>query len=92
MCEGFNFSETPADHVSWLGYLNDPYSGVVGYFKDEMKGEPVYELIAIKPNSYLVRTVKATMYKHDSLMPQLLYINTAVSKGITKGNIKRLTH
>ena len=68
-CEWFDFSEIPADHVSGLGAPNDPHSGVVGYFKDEIKGEQVYELIVLKPKSNSVRTVKATMYTPDSLMP-----------------------
>ena len=39
MRDWFDFSEIPADHVSGLGAPNDPHGGVVGYFKDEMKGE-----------------------------------------------------
>ena len=88
----FYFSEIPANHVSGLGAPNDPPRGVVGYFKDEMKGEQVYELIALKPKSYLVRTVKATPYNPDGEMPLPVLIYKAVAKGITRENIKRLTH
>ena len=64
----------------------------MGYFKDEMKGEQVYEVIALKPKSYSVRTVKATMYNPDSEMPHPVFMNKAVAKKITRENIKRLTH
>ena len=92
MREWFDFSEIPADHVSGLGSPNDPHGGVVGYFKDEMKNKQVYELIALNPKSYSVRTVKATMYTFDNVMPPSVFIHKAVAKGITRENIKRLTH
>ena len=50
MREWFDFSEISADHVSGLGSPNDPHGGVVGYFKDEMKGEQVYEMIHSSQN------------------------------------------
>ena len=65
MRDWVDFSEIPADHVSGLGAPNDPHGCVVGYFKEEMKGDQVYELIALKLKSYSVSTVKATMYKPD---------------------------
>ena len=71
---------------------NDPHGGLVGYFIDEMKGEQVYELIALKPKSYSVRTVKASLYMPDTEMPPPVFIHKAVAKGITRENIKRLTH
>ena len=37
MCDWFDFSEIPSDHVSGVAAPNDPHSGVVSYFKDEMK-------------------------------------------------------
>ena len=92
MRDWFDFSEIPADHVSGLGAPNDPHGGVVGYFKDEMKGEQVYEVIALKPKSYSVCSVKATMYNPDGEMKPPVYMHKAVAKGITKANIKRLTH
>ena len=51
MRDWFDFSEIPANHMSGLGAPNDPHGGVVGYFKDEMKGEQVYEVLALKPKS-----------------------------------------
>ena len=88
----FDYSEIPADHVSRLGAPNDPHGGVVGYFKDEMKGEQVYEVIELKPKSYSVRTVKATKYNSDGEMPQPVFMHKAVAKGITREHIKGLTH
>ena len=52
MRDWFDFYEIPANHVSGLCAPKDPHGGVVGYFKDEMKGEQVYEVIALKPKSY----------------------------------------
>ena len=92
MRDWIDVSETPADHVSGLGVPNDPNGGVGGYFKDEMKGEQVYELIALKPKSYSVRTVKATIYKPDGEISPPVFVHKAVAKGITRANIKRLTH
>ena len=92
MRDWFDFSEIPADHVSGLGSPNDFHGDIVGYFKDKMKGKQVYELIALKPKSYSVRTIKATLYKPESPMLQPVFIHKAVAKGITRANIKRLTH
>ena len=92
MRDWFDFNELPADHMSGLGAPNDPHGGVVGYFKDEMKGEQVYELIALKLKSYSVRTVKASMYNPDGEMLTPVFMHKAVPKGITRENIKRLTH
>ena len=74
-----------------LGAPNDPHGGVVEYFKDEMKGEQVYEVIALKPKSYLVCSVKATMCNPDGEMPPPVYMHKAVVKGISRANIKHLT-
>ena len=52
----------------------------------------MYELIALKPKSYSVRTVKASLYKPDSDMPPPVFIHKAVAQGITRATIKRLTH
>ena len=92
MRDWFDFSEIFADHVSGLGAPYDSHGGVVGYFKDEMKGEQVYEVIALKPKSYSVRTVKATIYNPDGEMPPPVFMHKAVAKGITIENIKRQTH
>ena len=92
MRDWFDFSEIPANHLNGLGAPNYPHGAVVGYFKDEMKGEQVYEVIALKPKSYSVCSVKATIYNLDSEMPPPVYIHKAVAKGITRAIIKRLTH
>ena len=62
MRDWFDFSEIPAHHVSGLGAPHDPHGGVVGYFKDEMKGEQVYAVITLKRKSYSVRIIKASLY------------------------------
>ena len=87
----FDFFEISVDQMSRLKAPSDPHGGVVAYFKDEIKGEQVYELIALKPKSNLVRTIKATMYKPDGEMQLPVFLHKAVAEGITRANIKRLT-
>ena len=45
----FDFSEIPADHFSHLGFFDDLNKGKVGFFKDETKGNPIIEFVALKP-------------------------------------------
>ena len=94
MRDWFEFGEVPSDHVSGLGSAGgDPHAGVIGYFKDESKGDQVYEVIALRPKSYSIQTVKATLYdpEHPEVPPPA-FKHKAVAKGITRENIKRLTH
>ena len=94
MREWFDFGEVPANHVSGLGSAaGDPHAGVIGYFKDESKGDQVYEVIALRPKSYSIQTVKATRYdpEHPEAPPPA-FKHKVVAKGITRENIKRLTH
>ena len=86
MRDWFDFSEIPANHVSGLEGPNDPHGG--GYFEDEMKGEQVYEVIALKPKSYSVCLVKATMYNSNGEMPPPVYMYKAVAKSISRANSK----
>ena len=92
MRDWFDFSEIPVDHISGLGTAADPHAGVVGYFKDESKGDPVYEVIALRPKTYSVQTVKACKYDPENPMPAPVFKHKAVAKGITRENIKRLIH
>ena len=48
----FDFSEIPANHPSHLGFPDDPNKGKVGFFKDETKGNPIFEFVALKPKMY----------------------------------------
>ena len=48
----FDFSEIPANHPSCLGTFGDPNKGKVGFFKDETKGNPITEFVALKPKMY----------------------------------------
>ena len=56
--EIFDFSEIPAGHPSQLGDLPDPHGGQVGYFKDEMKGNPIIEFVGLKPKMYAFNVAK----------------------------------
>ena len=49
-------------------------------------------MIALNPKFYSVRTVKAIKYNPDGEMPHPVFMHKAVAKGITRANIKRLTH
>ena len=62
MRDWFDFSQITANYVSGLGFPTDRHAGIVGNFKDKIKVKQVYKLIALKPKSYLMLTVKATMY------------------------------
>jgi hypothetical protein len=85
----FDFIEIPANHINSLGASNDPHAGVVGYFKDESIGDPVYEVIALMPKTYSVLTVTVCKFDFDYVMPPPKYKYKAVAKGITLENIKQ---
>ena len=48
----FDFSEIPLGHRIGLGCPDDPNGGVVGYFKDECKGDPIVEFVGLRPKMY----------------------------------------
>ena len=56
----FDFSKIPVGHPCGLGDPHDPHADEVGYFKDEMKGDPIVEFIALKPKMYSYTVCKAT--------------------------------
>jgi len=86
--EAFDFSEIPENHLSGLGSPNDPHAGEVGYFKDECKGDPIIEFIGLRPKMYSFTACKAVPPE----TPATVLKHKAVAKGITRANIRTLTH
>ena len=51
----FDLSEIFANHPSHHGFPDDPNKSKVGFFKDETKGNPIIEFVALKPKMYSVK-------------------------------------
>ena len=83
----FDFSKIPVGHPSGLGNPNDPHADEVGYFKDEMKGDPIVEFIALKPKMYSFTVCKASFVANQ---PQIT--EKQVGKGIARAALKQITH
>ena len=58
--DAFDFSEVPPNHLSRLH--SDAQAGEVGYFKDECKGSPIVEFVALKPKMYSFTVMDAEEY------------------------------
>ena len=65
----------------------DPHADEVGYFKDEMKGDPIVEFIALKPKMYSYTVCKATF---GAEQPQIF--EKQVGKGIARAALKQFHH
>ena len=84
----FDFSEIPADHPSHLGCPTEEQAGQVGYFKDEQKGNPIIEFVALKPKMYSLRT--ATCLPENSKETPKIW-SKQVGKGIARAALKTFT-
>ena len=85
----FDFSEVPANHPSGLSTPNDPNKGIVGFFKDETKANPVIELVALKPKMYSF-TVAECCQPGSNTIPKVK--SKQVGKGIARAALKTTTH
>jgi hypothetical protein len=52
----------------------------------------VHKVIILRAKTYSVQTVQAYKYDIDNSMPALVFKHKAVAKGLTRENIKRLSH
>ena len=89
----FEFSEIRPHHLSKLGTIDDMHAGQIGYFKDECKGDPIIEFVALRPKMYSFTVCEATEYippKFNLPPPDIKH--KAVAKGVSRVNIRRLTH
>ena len=86
----FDFSTVSYLHPTYLHNVN--HEGEVGYFKDECKGDPVVEFVALRPKMYSFTVMDAR--DPDPRLPPLPVIlkHKAVAKGISRANIKRFSH
>ena len=83
----FDFSKVPVNHPSGLGTPDDPHADEVGYFKDEMKCDPIVEFVALKPKMYSFTACSAV------LGPDQPHIwSKHVGKGIARAAVRTLQH
>ena len=85
----FDFSEIPANHSSYLGAPDDPNRGKVGFFKDETKGNPIIEFVALKPKMYSFKVCECQEFGSDA-QPRVW--DKQVGKGIARATLKKTTH
>ena len=85
----FYFSDISATHPSHLGFPNDPHKEIVGYFKDETNGNPIIELVALKPKMYSFKVWECQTYGSNV---QLRVWDKQVGKGIARVTLKKTTH
>ena len=85
----FDFSEIPANHPSCLGTPDDTNKGKVGFFKDETKGNPITEFVALKPKMYSFKVCECQEFGSNA-QPRVW--NKQVGKGIARATLKKTTH
>ena len=85
----FNFSEIPANHPSYLSCPDDPNHGKVGFFKDETKGNPITEFVALKPKMYSFKVCECHEFGSNTV-PRVW--DKKVGKGIARATLKKTTH
>ena len=85
----FDFSEIPANHPSHLSSPDDPNKGQVGFFKDETKGNPIIEFVALKPKMYSFKVCECQEFGSNA-EPRVW--DKQVGKGIARATLKRTTH
>ena len=82
----FDFSEIPANHPSCLGTPNDSNKGKVGFFKNETKGNPITEFVALKPKMYSFKVCECQEVGSNA---QPRAWDKQVGKGIARATLKK---
>jgi len=73
-----DLGSVPADHPSGLGDPDDPNSGVVGKFKEELNLDPIIQWVGLRPKMYSITSCKATKWDPDNLVqPELRHKEVA---------------
>ena len=85
----FDFSEIPANHPSHLSFPDDPNKGKVGFFKDETKGNPIIEFVALKPKMYSFKVCECQTVDSNT-QPRVR--DKQVGKGIARATLRKTTH
>ena len=88
----FDFSEISPHHLSQLGTTDDKHAGQIGYFKDKCKGDPIIEFVALRLKMYSFTVCETSEYILNLNAPLAHITNKAVAKGVSRANIRRLTH
>ena len=88
----FDFSEISSHYLSKLCISGDEHAGQVGYFKDECKGDPIIEFVALRPKMYSFTVCEASEYIVKFNVPLPIIKHKAVAKGVSRANIRRRTH
>jgi len=86
--EMFDFSKIPQGHPSGCSDPQDPHADEIGYFKDELKGDPIVEFVGLKPKMYSFTYCKSTL--DLDVRPPI--IEKQVGKGIARPTLKTLNH
>ena len=90
--DAFDFSEISNGHFSNLGRGNaDLHAGEVGYFEDEIKGNPIVKFIGLRIKMY-----SFTVCDPSEPIPWVNYpmniTHKKVAKGVACSQIKRCKH
>lgn len=85
--EPFDFCKIPVDHPCGLGDPLDPHADEVGYFKNEMKSDPIIGFIALKPKMYSFTLCNARL---GATQPQIK--EKQVGNGIARTSLQELRH
>ena len=85
----FDFSKIPANHPSCLGTPGDPNRGKVGFFKDETKGNPITEFVALKPKMYSFKVCECQKFGSNA---QPRVCDKQMGNGIARATLKKTTH
>ena len=85
----FDFSEIPANHPCCLGTHDDPNRGKVGFFRDETKGNPITEFVALKPMMYSFKVCECQEFGSNA-QPRVW--DKQVGKGIARATLKKTSH
>ena len=88
--DAMDFSDVSSNHPSRLH--SDDHAGEVGYFKNECKGNPIVEFVALKPKMYSFTIMDAEEYDPHLPVEEVQLKHKAVAKGVSRANIKQFRH
>ena len=85
----FDFNKIPANHPNFLGAPDDPNRGKVGYLKDETKGNPITEFVALKPKMYSFKVCECQEFGSNT-QPRVW--DKHFCNGIARATLLKTTH
>ena len=84
----FDLSEIPANHLSHLIFSDDPNNSEVGFFKDEIKSNPIIEFVSLKTKMYSFKVCECKL--PDSNTQRRMW-DKQVGKGIAQATLRKTT-